>query len=541
MSRSDGCPARRIRRLLYGMRPTLLVLTFALLTVEPIPVAASLGPQDDNHIVLPSDGRVVVNFVSTSASCTGDFGLNTPEEILIYPNYLYYAGVPFPLPGYFVQGSELVFYLTPRDFCSGGPYLSTDPNRARIDHPDSSTWIIAWEDYGDGDFNDLIVRVDFEPATIPFLDLPFDYAGSTFADESSDTEQDGKVNAYFDHQYPTYCEPPNTDGCSASDTRAVNFHGYDGDPNIQDQPPYRVVYNGHDGTDFLLPHNTPVLAAADGQVTFVGENPLSCDANGPSKTIIISHPNGYETQYWHLDHFAPGITVGAQVSREVQHPIGYVGNTGCATGYHLHFMVKNSNGIVVDPYGWEPKPDAAWYGQTDPWQQYHADQGDPDATSHYLWLHRLETVTLVDPSSSTVITSTSGLVVADIPAGAYGAPLRVELAEALQSARIPGYRSLYTFSLVGYTSEDVPVLTLGAEVALDVRTSTGEVQTFAASTATIPTLQIWDTRTSTWQELPTTWDPVAGNARAASSRLGTFALSVREYRIYLPVTFKQAE
>jgi murein DD-endopeptidase MepM/ murein hydrolase activator NlpD len=476
-------PVDRVRPRMWQV-PLVMMLTI-LLTVQPISSIASPHSQDDNHIILPADGQVIVDFIGTGGPgeptrCEGDFGLYSPQEILIYPEYLYSAGLPFPLPGHFTQGTELVFYITPRDFCSGGSYLSTDPNRAHITHPDSNTWIIGWEDWIDADFNDLIVQIDFQPATIPFLDLPYDYNGSSFAEESRDTEQSGKINAYFDHQYPTYCAPPNTGGCSSTDTRAVNFHGYDGDPSRQDQPPYNVVYNGHDGIDYSISHNTPVLAAADGLITFSGQITSTCDINGPSRTVIISHTNGYETQYWHLDHFAEGITVGTEVSRDVERPIGYVGNTGCARGYHLHFTVKNPEQIAVDPYGWNPLPDAAWYGKADPWQQYNEEQDEPvDATSHYLWIHPLEAATLIDPSAPTVITSTSGHVVATVPAGAYSAPLRVELTEALQSVRIPGHRSLHSFSLVAYTTQDVPVVTLRAEVTLDV--STSGIQLFAMS------------------------------------------------------------
>lgn len=546
MNRNKTSKAKQVSSVWQRVWLTLLAAMLTFLAVRPIPLAASPHLQDDNHIILPADGQVVVNFIGTGGpgeptACTGDFGLYSPQEILIYPDYLYYAGLPFPLPGHFTEDTELVFYITPADFCAGSTYLSTDSDRAIITHPDSNTWVIGWEDWTDADFNDLIVQIDFQPATVSFLDLPYNYIGSTFAEESRDTEQGGKVNAYFDHQYPTYCDPPNTGGCSATDTRAVNFHGYDGDPSLQDQPPYRVVYNGHDGIDYALPHNTPVLAAGDGTVTFASTISLPCDnVNGPSRTIIVSHTNGYETQYWHLDHFAEGIAIGTEVSRDVEQPIGYVGNTGCSNGDHLHFAVKNPDGIVVDPYDWDPRSDAAWYGQTDPWQQWNSEQGNPDATSHYLWIHLLETVALVDPSASTVITSTSSNVVATVPAGAYGAPLRVELAEALPSARIPGCRSLHSFSLAAYTTEDVPVVTLGAEVTLDVHVSTGGVQVLATSVATTPTLQVWDAQTSTWRELPTTWDPLTGSAHATSSQIGTFALTVREYSIYLPVVFRYA-
>ncbi len=518
---------------------SLAVLLTLLVVAQPIPSTASPHFQDDNHIILPADGQVVVNFVSTSAACTGDFGLHSPQEILIYPDYLYYRGLPFPLPDYYTQGTELVFYITPRNFCSGGPYLSTDPNRAHITHPDADTWIIAWEDWNDGDFNDLIVQVDFQSAIIPFLDLPYDYTGSTFVSESRDTEQGGKVNAYFDHQYPTYCSPPNIGGCSSSDTRAVNFYGYDG-TQTNPPPPYRVVYNGHDGIDYFISQGTPVLAAASGTVSFAGGISLVC-GDGQTRTanvIKIQHDNGYITEYWHLSSFAPGIGVGTPVTRDPSHPIGYVGSTGCSDGPHLHFLARNPSGIVVDPYDWMPLPDAVWHGQTDPWQQYNTDNGGADATSYYLWIHELVTTALLSRSEPTVITSTSGSVAATFPVGAYNAPLRVQLAEGLQSALVPGYRGLYSFSLFGYATNNVPVTILADEITLNVNIPIGGLQALSVSNAITPTLQVWDAQTSSWQELPTTWDSLTNSARATTSQVGTFALTIPEYRVYMPLVGK---
>lgn len=280
-------------------RLLLVMIIFLVISAnQPTHLTASALLQDDNRIILPADGQITVNFIGTGGlgeptACEGDFGLHSPQQVLIYPEYLYNAGVSFTIPDYFPQGVELVFYITPRDFCSGGTYLSTDPNRAHVTHPDANTWIIGWEDWSDADFNDLIVQIDFEPVTLPFLDLPYNYSGSIFANESRDTEQGGKVNAYFDHQYPTYCSFPNVGGCSSMDTRAVNFYGYDG-TQTNPPPPYRVVYNGHDGIDYLLAEGTPVLAATSGTVSFADGIPLVC-GDGQTRTanvIKIQHSNG---------------------------------------------------------------------------------------------------------------------------------------------------------------------------------------------------------------------------------------------------------
>jgi uncharacterized protein YvpB len=54
------------------------------------------------QIALPTSGQVRANFISTGSpgdqtACSGDFGLQVPSQRLIYPDYLYYAGVPFAL------------------------------------------------------------------------------------------------------------------------------------------------------------------------------------------------------------------------------------------------------------------------------------------------------------------------------------------------------------------------------------------------------------------------------------------------------------
>lgn len=96
----------------------------------------------------------------------------------------------------------------------------------------------------------------------------------------------------------------------------------------------------HNGVDYAAPTGTPVWAAAEGVVTFVGNR----GANG--NLVSIRHENGYETHYAHLSRFATGLAAGARVrQREV---IGYVGSTGRSTGPHLHFGLEH-NGRFIDP------------------------------------------------------------------------------------------------------------------------------------------------------------------------------------------------
>lgn len=96
----------------------------------------------------------------------------------------------------------------------------------------------------------------------------------------------------------------------------------------------------HTGVDWAAPIGTPIIAAGNGTVEKVGW------AGGYGKQIIIRHSNGYETSYNHQSAFAKGIEPGVHV-RQGQ-TIGFLGQTGLATGPHLHYELI-VNGTKVDP------------------------------------------------------------------------------------------------------------------------------------------------------------------------------------------------
>ncbi|HXW52599.1 MAG TPA: peptidoglycan DD-metalloendopeptidase family protein [Myxococcota bacterium] len=96
----------------------------------------------------------------------------------------------------------------------------------------------------------------------------------------------------------------------------------------------------HNGDDYGAAPGTPFLAVASGSVTDAGYTPF----NG--NWVRIRHLNGYETEYLHATRLAKGVRVGAHVKQG--QVIGYVGRTGLATGYHLHFGMKK-NGKYVNP------------------------------------------------------------------------------------------------------------------------------------------------------------------------------------------------
>ncbi len=118
--------------------------------------------------------------------------------------------------------------------------------------------------------------------------------------------------------------------------------------------PILKTWRAHKGVDYAAPTGTPVRATGNGRVRFAGVQ------NGYGKVILLQHPGAFSTLYAHLSRFAPGMKPGARVSQG--QVIGYVGQTGWATGPHLHyeFRVANvqRNPLTVALPGGEPLPAA---------------------------------------------------------------------------------------------------------------------------------------------------------------------------------------
>ena len=94
----------------------------------------------------------------------------------------------------------------------------------------------------------------------------------------------------------------------------------------------------HLGVDYGAPVGTPVWAVGDGTVSQAGNN------GGCGKSVTLRHRNGFETVYCHLSAIA--VHLGARVAQK--EVVGAVGQTGLATGPHLHFAVRQG-GIFVNP------------------------------------------------------------------------------------------------------------------------------------------------------------------------------------------------
>jgi len=95
----------------------------------------------------------------------------------------------------------------------------------------------------------------------------------------------------------------------------------------------------HQGIDYGAPVGTPVWAVGDGTVAEAGWH------GGCGKMVILRHRNGYATQYCHLSEIA--VRAGEHVAQK--QVIGAVGQTGLATGPHLHFGVRRGAGGFMNP------------------------------------------------------------------------------------------------------------------------------------------------------------------------------------------------
>ena len=85
----------------------------------------------------------------------------------------------------------------------------------------------------------------------------------------------------------------------------------------------------HNGVDYAAKRNTPVKASGDGVISFIGRQ------SGYGRTIEIKHGGNIKTLYAHLERFNTKLKVGSKVKQgEI---IAFVGDSGQATGPHLHF------------------------------------------------------------------------------------------------------------------------------------------------------------------------------------------------------------
>lgn len=379
-----------------------------------------------------------------------------------------------------------------------------------------------------------------------FLDLPFAYDGTTasFLRVLRDTDEGGLVDAWFDHDAPTY----------AKNDRIVLW---DGQPRTGAAYNERLgcferrCYDGHDGVDFpyrdpdpTTPGYEPIVIrpAAAGRVAAVvdgcGPGDRRCNG-GYGNEVLLYHDNGYFTRYSHLENPAVRGDAG-WITPDAT--LGEMGATGNSYGIHLHFAVHRDDGngrwdgdkidLPVDPFGWTG--DAV-----DPWA---ADYAGP--VSQWLWRSSpTAEVTLLGSDGATLRDGT-GSVGVEIPAGALAGQVRVELGPG--SVTTPPASPLRTIGrgfrlhLLDWLQAEPSDSSVASDTTGTGGTvATRQTQPILARPAALTVnyladavrhvdvdqllLYRWDGEGG-WQPLPTAVDAETQVAYAATDRLGDFAL-----------------
>jgi murein DD-endopeptidase MepM/ murein hydrolase activator NlpD len=96
--------------------------------------------------------------------------------------------------------------------------------------------------------------------------------------------------------------------------------------------PIMQQWRAHKGVDYAAPTGTRIRAVGDGVVEFSGWQ------GGYGNKVVLKHNGQHSTAYGHLSRIAPGLQRGARISQG--DTIGFVGQTGWATGPHLHFEFR---------------------------------------------------------------------------------------------------------------------------------------------------------------------------------------------------------
>ena len=105
----------------------------------------------------------------------------------------------------------------------------------------------------------------------------------------------------------------------------------------------------HNGIDVVNQNYTlgNIVAHSDGVVVGCRNNCNGFENGSYGNYVKIKHDNGYYTLYGHMAYNTVKVSVGQRVSKG--QVFGYMGNTGMSYGGHLHFEVRNTNDVRIDP------------------------------------------------------------------------------------------------------------------------------------------------------------------------------------------------
>lgn len=118
---------------------------------------------------------------------------------------------------------------------------------------------------------------------------------------------------------------------------------YFGNTDFSNAHPQLYSGRGHNGIDVRASVGTIIKSALSGRVVGTGNTDLTCPGASYGKWVLIEHGNGLSTLYAHLSV----IKVSAEQNVATSEIIGYSGDTGYATGPHLHFTVYATQGVRI--------------------------------------------------------------------------------------------------------------------------------------------------------------------------------------------------
>jgi murein DD-endopeptidase MepM/ murein hydrolase activator NlpD len=120
----------------------------------------------------------------------------------------------------------------------------------------------------------------------------------------------------------------------------VDFSRVSSNFNPNRRHPILNTIRAHKGVDYAASNGTPVMAVGDGKIIHRGTK------GGYGNTVIVQHGGNITTLYAHLSQFNRQARFASRVTQG--QIIGYVGQSGLATGPHLHYEYRK-NGVHLNP------------------------------------------------------------------------------------------------------------------------------------------------------------------------------------------------
>ncbi|PKM10784.1 MAG: peptidase M23 [Gammaproteobacteria bacterium HGW-Gammaproteobacteria-3] len=138
---------------------------------------------------------------------------------------------------------------------------------------------------------------------------------------------------YQDKQGHAHYYTPEGNGMRKAFIRTpVDFARISSPFNLKRRHPVLNRIRAHKGVDYAAVRGTPIKCTGDGKIIFQGRQ------NGYGRVIIIQHGEHYSTLYAHLSAFSKNFKTGSTVKQS--DIIGYVGQSGLASGPHLHYEFR---------------------------------------------------------------------------------------------------------------------------------------------------------------------------------------------------------